>query len=529
METYPSIFNDVIGPVMRGPSSSHCAASLRIGRICRDLMDADIEEVHIEFDPNGSLATTHKGQGSDMGLFGGFLGWEAFEERLPDYLQAIEEAGIKTQIDIHPIGAVHPNTYKITLRNHTETRELTAISTGGGMIEIISIDGARVSMAGDFYETLIYVKSPGTLVEFIEKSMACDEVVLHKGTSTYIEVKSNQFLPVGLCDELLSMEEVLFIKKLNPVLPVMSRKGLTVPFITCEEMLEYNKGKNYELWELASAYESMRGNISKDEVFEKMRKIVEIMQHAINLGLKGTNYADRILGSQSVGFQQQMKEKKLVEGDVLNRVIMYTSAMMEVKSSMGVVVAAPTAGSCGALPGAIIGIATELKLSQDEVVKAMLAAGIIGVFIAAHATFAAEVGGCMAECGSGSGMAAAGIVGLKKGTLDQSLAAASMALQSCLGMICDMIADRVEAPCLNRNVMAATNALSCANMALSNYNHLIPLDEVVETMKKVGDAIPNTLRCTGLGGLAITKAAKKIEAMLGQKELERSKTFYKVC
>jgi L-serine dehydratase len=96
-------------------------------------------------------------------------------------------------------------------------------------------------------------------------------------------------------------------------------------------------------------------------------------------------------------------------------------------------------------------------------------------------------------------------------------------------MICDMIADRVEAPCLNRNVMAASTALSCANMALADYNHLIPLDEVIETMKKVGDAIPNTLRCTGLGGLAITKTAKKIEAMLAGNEEVQNKTFFKVC
>ncbi|CAN5411782.1 L-serine ammonia-lyase, iron-sulfur-dependent, subunit alpha [soil metagenome] len=529
MKTYPSIFNDVIGPVMRGPSSSHCAASIRIGRICRDLMNSNIQDVYIEFDPNGSLATTHKGQGSDMGLFGGFLGWEPYEERLPDYLQAIDEAGIKIKIDIHPIGATHPNTYKITLKNSNEERELIAISTGGGMIEIIEIDGAIVSMAGDFYQTLVYVKSPANIIQFIESTMPCDEIELRQGRSTFIEIKSNQFLPDDVCEELLAMDDVLFIKKLHPVLPVMSRKNLTVPFITCEEMLEYNKEKHLELWELAVDYESIRGNIPKKEVFEKMRSIVAIMQNSINLGLKGTKYVDRILGPQSVGFQQQMKDKKLVEGDILNQVILYTSAMMEVKSSMGVVVAAPTAGSCGALPGAIIGVSTVLELSQDEMVKAMLAAGIIGVFIAAHATFAAELGGCMAECGSGSGMAAAGIVGLKNGTLDQSLAAASMALQSSLGMICDMIADRVEAPCLNRNVMAATNAISSANMALSNYNHLIPLDEVIETMKRVGDAIPNTLRCTGLGGLAITKTAKKIEAMLAQGEVVSNKTFFKVC
>ncbi len=514
---------------MRGPSSSHCAASLRIGRMCLDLMDGDIKEAYIEFDSNGSLATTHKGQGSDMGLFGGFMGWEADEERLPNYLQAIDEAGIQIKIDIHSIGATHPNTYKITLKNSKEIRMITAISTGGGMIEVIEIDGAPVSMAGDFYQTLVYCKSPANLIAHIEQAFTCDEIAPRKGTSSFIEIKSNQFLSTSLEALLLEKEEVLFIKKIHPVLPIMARKNLSVPFITCNEMLEYNTDKDLELWELAVAYESMRGNISEEVVYEKMRSILKIMQNAIDLGLQGTKYADRILGPQSLDFQQKLNDKKLVEGDVLNQVILYTSAMMEVKSSMGVVVAAPTAGSCGALPGAIIGIGRTLELSEDEMIKAMLAAGIIGVFIAAHATFAAEVGGCMAECGSGSGMAAAGIVGLKNGTLNQSLSAASMALQSSLGMICDMIADRVEAPCLNRNVMAATNAISCANMALADYNHLIPLDEVVETMKRVGDALPNTHRCTGLGGLAITKTAKEIEAKLAQGEIDKNKTFFKVC
>ena len=529
MKSYPSIFNDVIGPVMRGPSSSHCAASLRIGRLCRNLMDGDIKDVLIEFDPNGSLATTHKGQGSDMGLFGGFLGWEAFDERLPDYLQATDAAGIKIEIKIHPIGATHPNTYQITLKNNQETHKIIALSTGGGMIQVISIDGAAVNMAGDFYETLIFVKSVDTVKEFLTRSIEFDDLQVHQGDAPFIEIKSSKFLSESITEELLNFDDVLTIKKLNPVLPVLARKGLSVPFITAEEMLQYNEGKNLALWQMAVHYEAQRGNISHDEVFEKMRAIVGIMRNAIELGLKGTNYKDRILGPQSVNYKKRFDEGALVAGDVLNHVTMYTSAMMEVKSSMGVIVAAPTAGSCGALPGAVIGTANALKISEDEVVKAMLAAGIIGVFIAEHATFAAEVGGCMAECGSGSGMAAAAIVELKKGTLEQSLTAASLTLQASLGMICDMIADRVEAPCLNRNVMAASTAISCANMALADYNQVIPLDEVIETMKKVGDAIPNTLRCTGLGGLAITKTAKKIEAALGNQESVQEKKFFKVC
>jgi L-serine dehydratase len=384
-------------------------------------------------------------------------------------------------------------------------------------------------MAGDINETLVYTKSPELAAEFLTKTISFEEINIHKGDKNFVEIKSSRFLPDDVMAELLQLDAAIILKKIYPVLPVLTRKDLSVPFITAEEMLDYNKGKDLSLWELAVHYESARGNISHDEVFEKMRSIVTIMQNAIEIGINGTSYADRILGPQSVNFNKQIKKKTLVEGDVLNNVILFTSAMMEVKSSMGVIVAAPTAGSCGALPGAVLGTATTLKLSQDEMVKAMLAAGIIGVFIAAHATFAAEVGGCMAECGSGSGMAAAGLVVLKNGTLDQSLAAASMTLQASLGMICDMIADRVEAPCLNRNVMAASTAISCANMALADYDQVIPLDEVIETMKKVGDAIPNTLRCTGLGGLAITKTAKRIEAMLNQQEEAQAKTFFKVC
>jgi len=126
----------------------------------------------------------------------------------------------------------------------------------------------------------------------------------------------------------------------------------------------------------------------------------------------------------------------------------------------------------------------------------MLAAGMIGVFISTFSTFAAEVAGCQAECGAGSGMAAAAVVTLMGGTTENAVAAASMALQNSLGMICDPVADRVEVPCLGKNVMAASNAVSCANMALAGYDPVIPLDEVIHTMDTVGKRIPCEFRCT---------------------------------
>jgi L-serine dehydratase len=151
---------------------------------------------------------------------------------------------------------------------------------------------------------------------------------------------------------------------------------------------------------------------------------------------------------------------------------------------------------------------------KEEIIHALLAGSLVGIFIAADSTFSAEIGGCQAECGAGSGMAASAIVYLLGGTLEQSMAAASMALQNSLGMICDPIAARVEAPCLGKNIGSATNALACANMAIAGYDHLIPLDEVIEAMDRVGRSLPRELRCTALGGLAITPSAKKVEERL---------------
>ena len=268
--------------------------------------------------------------------------------------------------------------------------------------------------------------------------------------------------------------------------------------------------KNLELWELALEYESIRGNASKEEVLEKMLEIVQIMRSGVAEGLKGKAYEDRILPAQSPGFKDKMEAKQLLDGGMLNTIVLYTTAMMEVKSSMGVFVAAPTAGSCGALPGAILGAAEHLDTSDDDIAKALLASGIIGVFISEHATFAAEVAGCQAETGAGGSMAAAGLVTLMNGSLHQAVAAASLALQNALGIVCDPIGNRVEAPCLGKNVMAASNALSCANMALANYEHLIPFDEVVQSMKEVGDMMAHELTCTGLGGLAATPTGQAI-------------------
>jgi L-serine dehydratase len=173
------------------------------------------------------------------------------------------------------------------------------------------------------------------------------------------------------------------------------------------------------------------------------------------------------------------------------------------------------------LPGACLGTSDALGLSDKDAAKAMMAGGLIGVFIAGGSTFAAEEAGCQAECGSASGMAAAALVTLAGGSTKQAVSAASMALQNSFGMTCDPVANRVEVPCLGKNVMAAVNALACANMAIAEYDPVVPLDEVIEIMDRVGRNIPRELRCTALGGLSITKTSKEIEQRLQGKKKDR--------
>jgi len=508
-----SIFNDVIGPVMRGPSSSHCAAALRIGRLARDLMDADFSDVLVEFDRNGSLPTTHDTQGSDMGLFGGLMGWDAADARLPGSPQALRDSGVRIAIETVDAGDPHPNTYRLTLHSARETHTLRAISTGGGMMEVIDLDGFAVSMFGDCFQTLVWADAPASeVMAALAGRFTADAILLHQADGKQlIEVKAGEFVGDAV---LADLPGVRSIKRLGPVLPVMSRQDTRVPFGSCAEMLEHDAGRATPLWQLAVQYEMARGGISETEVIAKMVDIVRIVRHSIAAGIAGTQYDDRVLGHQSGRFDELLRAGKLLDGGALNRIILYVTALMEVKSSMGVIVAAPTAGACAALPGAVIAMAEAMGLDEEAMARALLASGLIGVFIATRWTFAAEVGGCQAEGGSAASMAAAALVTLADGTLSQAVAASSMAFQSMLGLICDPVANRVEVPCLGKNVMAASNALACANMALAGFDPVIPLDEVIDTAKHVASQMPREVRCTNLGGLSITPTAIALEAKL---------------
>ena len=513
-----SIFNDVIGPVMRGASSSHCAAALRIGRIARELMNNKIDHVLVEFDTAGSLPTTHHSQGSDMGLFGGLLGWDADDDRLADSAQWLDQAGIEKSFAYRKFGDPHPNTYRLTLRHRDTSRHLVAISTGGGMFEVTQIDGCDVSIAGDYDETLAWYDQPLEIdAATVRAALNADDVrIIGHESITLLHIRGQQSYNDASLSRQVGNARAIRVDRLSPVLPVRSRRNLSVPFQSCSEMLAYasEAEPGLPLWKLAVEFEMARSGLSEDGVVEKMCEIVRILQRSVQQGLEGTSYQDRILGPQAGEFKKAMDENRLLDTGILNRIVLYTTALMEVKSSMGVIVAAPTAGACAALPATCLATGEVLGLDEVEVARGMLAAGLIGVFIATHWSFAAETGGCQAEGGSAAAMAAAALVTFQGGTLAQASDAASMAMQNMLGLICDPVAGRVEVPCLGKNVMAASNAVSCANMALAGFDAVIPLDETIAAAKSVAERMPREHRCTALGGLAATATSLTIENRL---------------
>jgi len=467
-----------------------------------------------------------------MGLYSGILGYAVDDDRLQHFARGIIRAGIHVEVKYLDYGATHPNNYRLSIANATESHLIEAISIGGGMIEIQKIDGAAVSIAGDYFELLVFCKDGAqAIADQLSASLRHEFIEIHSADmATFIEIKSTTDFDAELLRHLTAMDSVQSVKVLRPVLPILSRADLQVPFTNCREMLAYNQDKNLELWQLAVQYESARGAISSEHVFAKMRAIAHIMHHAIQAGIAGTEYADRILPAQAPRLKAAT-EKHCIPDDIVNRMTLCATATMDVKSAMGVIVAAPTAGSCGTLPGALFGAASYLQKNEDETVKALLAAGLIGVFIAARATFSAEVAGCMAETGSGGAMAAAGLTHLLGGSLDQALDASARTLGASLGLVCDMIGDRVEVPCLDKNISAASKAYANALTAMASYTEVIPLDEVIDAMHEVGNMMPRELCCTGLGGLAVSPTGKMVLKVLDTASADArvAGQFWKSC
>jgi L-serine dehydratase len=520
MNKLPGIFNDVIGPVMRGPSSSHTAASWRIGMLALDILSEPLKKALIEFDRDGAWAPNFREQGTPMGFDGGLSGLDITDERMKSAASYALQKDIIIEYQVNSFPADHPNTVRLTLRSISgKTVQITAVSLGGGSFEIRSVNGFPVHLNGDRYGLMVFTvgkpdisdKLKGLIPSGIDFS---SEI---RGEVIKYEFKSAYPFPSELITGLKNNPGINDIAFINPIMPVIKGMEKDMPFTSVSSLLDYAGEKDADLGDLGLIYEECISGKPGEELNDMMKEIVNIIHKSIDTGLKGTYYTDRILPHQSHLPGKAEKDGKIRES-VVNRIIENVAALMESKSAMEVVVAAPTAGSCGTVGGSLKAVSDNLGSSADELVKAYFAAGIVGAYFARGPGFSAEEHGCQVECGAASGMAAAGIVQLMGGNAKQAIDAASMAIQNMIGLICDPVADRVEVPCLGKNISAAVNAYASAVMSVAGFDAVIPLDQVIQTVSEVGKTMPSCVKCTGKGGLAATKTANSIKNRLNLKK-----------
>jgi len=528
LKVKPSIFNDVLGPVMRGPSSSHTAASWRIARIAAQLLDDELLHALIEFDRHGAWASNFLEQGTTLGMNGGLMGIDMTDEMILNHEAIAKQHGLTIEYVISDFHTDHPNTMRINLLGvNGKSLSLTAISTGGGMIEIHNINNFEVRLYGDNHVLVLFFdhEIPLDIRKQIEfNSPSGSSVEWSEGAGkTLLLIKTSKEIPDKFIQYLRNSQETISIVKADPVLPIISGNEKEFLFDSVSSMLKFGETEKLRLGELGIIYEQCRSGLDKEALISKMKELITIIENGIYRGLKGTVYKDRILHHQSHLIAESAEGGRIMSDVLTNNIIANVTALMESKSSMGIIVAAPTAGSCGTLGGTIKAMADYTGLNDEKKVMAYFAAGMIGVFIAEGPGFSAEAFGCQVECGAASSMTAAALVEMSGGNAKQAVDAASMAYQNMIGLICDPIADRVEAPCLGKNINAAMNALSSSTMSLAGFDAVIPLDQVIQTVMAVGQKIPSELRCTGLGGLSVTPRAIEIKGLLKRIGNEKSK------
>jgi len=511
---FVSVFNDVIGPVMRGPSSSHTAGSYRIGCMVRSLLGEVPAAVRFTFDPGGSYAQVYKQQGVDLAFAAGILGWKLTDERFFLALEEAKKQKVKIEFKVAPLpGSFHPNAVKI----HLSTKkgvvlEISAKSTGGGGVLIDRIGKWPVDLDGKAYYNMIECKSR---VESQIRDILANVKGEYCEKGRITEGKKSLLIFQGVCDlepeiyaKLKRIPEVEKTWKSEPVF-YMQRGGYI--FQNYKGMTQIVKELNCSLGEAILKYESQLLGIDREGIIKKILGRFSIMKAAVDQGMESQNVDMQLLSPSAGKIYQAEAEERVAIGGIHTQAAARAMAVMHINNSMGIVCAAPTGGSAGVIPGVLVTLLEEKKLKPEEIALSLLAASGIGLLVAIQATFAAEVAGCQVEIGAAGAMAAAAVVEACRGSAYDALDAAAIALQNTMGSVCDLVQGMCEIPCHTRNAAAASNAFVCADLIMGGYKNPIPLDETIDAAYSSGKMLPRELRCTALGGLAQTPTALKLK------------------
>lgn len=541
---------EILGPIMVGPSSSHTAGALRLAQVASSLLEGTITSVR--FTLWNSFAQTYQGHGTDRALVAGMLGLQTDDEQIRDAFTLAKERSMNFEFVVAGENtSLHPNTVDIEMTN---TQGLHATvrgeSLGGGKIRISRINEVEVNISGAYCTLFVaHRDAPGALAALT--TLLAEESVNIAFCSTYRTEAGGQAYSVFETDEYYSGSS--FIEKVKSLDLVdyatfIEVPGSAAPSSSHSASNPYLFSSEQELLSLCEAQSVNIGKImterecylyGKEATTHAIRKVIQVMKEETSDPLLNPKPS---LGGFIGGEAQKINKNTFglagsLMGTVQTNAVARAMAVLERSAAMGVIVAAPTAGSAGVVPGCLLAEAEYLGLlfqdepllnepfqsetSQEEFSRkepspegpseclqdALFCAAAIGYLLSTNACVAGAEGGCQAEVGSAAAMAAGALVQMLGGTPKQCLDAASLCLSNLLGLVCDPVGGLVEVPCQNRNAIGVSAAFSSAQLALSGITSLVPFDEMARVMLEVGHALPATLRETALGGIATAPSA----------------------
>ncbi len=492
--TVPMSIFDLVGPSMVGPSSSHTAGANRIGQIARSIILAEIargasvESVEIRL--IGSFRDTGVGHKTPSALGGGLWGLATDDETMiahgdPEFLhshgfsfggQTARFAGFSrgtAEDDRRYAHEKNSNIAEIIFHTDRGTHTVTGFSIGGGNVEIRWYDGPL---------------------------------------ETPITGKSDFFLDG---DRIVDTQDAAGSR------PVIRRiyesqapeTGYIMPFNTFEELVEHCQQTGQDLITVALTVEGSLQGTPREVIFAQMRRYWEVMRQSVEKGVLSRELSLlKLSGDGAYKVRNHLRTHPLFD-NIWGRAVAYATAVNELNAKSGVIVACPTAGSCGILPGVLMAAAELAGSSEERLLEALVIAGFLGMLLFNDVSTAGADYGCQAEIGAAAAMAAAALCHLEGGDVVQITTAFTLAIKNSLGLICDPIAGLVEIPCVKRNGIYSSVAISAALMALSGVVSFVSPDEVILTMREVGERINSDYKETARAGLAKTRDGKHVEKM----------------
>lgn len=511
----PSILNDVLGPVMRGPSSSHTAGSYHIGRMARDLLGGEPLAATFTFDPEGSYVQTYRQQGGDLGFAAGLMGWDLTDDRFDHVLDHAASSDIDISFDSKRLpGADHPNCVDITaVSREGTTLNARAKSIGGGSIVFSCLETWPVELTGNAHVLAVEADLPAENDARRIMELPDPAAGLERHTAEQRVLLLRRALAPAHPDETSALEALPGVRRLWSSRALHFVKPGGPPFRSAEEMIALAERRGWSLGRTALAYEAQLLSKPEAEVMAEMVRRLRIMRDCVGRGLDDDRVRMYLLRPSAASIMKAEADGEVAIGGLHTRAAARALAAMHANSSGGVVCAAPTGGAAGVLPGVLVTLTEERSLSEGQASMALFAASAIGLIVATRATFAAEVAGCQVEIGAAGAMAAAAVVETAGGSPRQACDSAAIALQNAMGSVCDLVQGIVEIPCHTRNAAAAAGAFVCADMVLGGYENSVPLDETIDAVLAVGKAMPPELRCTSKGGLALTRSAQQMQRL----------------